>query len=504
MQTVKAQISKESTGGFLAIPRAFVRTFWHLLRLKEIAFLVALVDLADGRWAMPLALAQIAQIARLSSGAAREVVAHLERAGLVRREPLPHASGVYRWSLAHESEALAVAQKLAHRPRLKVKARAAQLDLPIAAALEGSPPEPTPAPPRARPRLALVLPPDQVEAPRQEVTGCQAVAAGNSPATTVPPLPALPALPALPRLATILPPPLELEPPPSLPAPPEPLKTQPCGPPDFDDFPAPAPAPPLDLVAPVFGGLSLQQIASWAGQSTPDEAEGARLEPPAPLQTSLPLPPQIGAPRPPQIGALPAPNQGAEAAPNRGAPRPKSGRPLLIGSKHDLQTEIPTPPAGAGERTSERTSAQEAGGSGRIDLHFLGELAALLCPGLPAETARGRIADLPGITTASGAAFLREQIPAARARGARFPFGAALACWPAWQAAQRAKEALRPALVGPAPATTPRRPGEARPVAARVAPDFLDRVRSARQALQRGAPAPAATTGGQLGDKAHE
>ena len=159
MQTVKAfgsQISKESAGGFLAIPRAFVRTFWHLLRLKEIAFLVALVDLVDGRWAMPIALAELARLAHLSAGAAREVVAHLERAGLVQREALPHAPGVYRWSLAHESEALAVAQKLAHRPRLKARARPPQLELPIAAALE---PLPDPAPPPApRPRLALVPP----------------------------------------------------------------------------------------------------------------------------------------------------------------------------------------------------------------------------------------------------------------------------------------------------------------------------------------------------------
>jgi hypothetical protein len=126
----------------------------------------------------------------------------------------------------------------------------------------------------------------------------------------------------------------------------------------------------------------------------------------------------------------------------------------------------------------------------------------MLCPGLPRETAAARIADLSGATTASAAAFLREAIPAAKERGARFPFGAALSTWPAWRGAQQARRAPTAPLLGPAPASPPRRPGEARPVAALAdRDDFLSKARAARLALQRVAPPAQLTSRGRLEDK---
>ena len=226
-----ATLGTEQGAGFLSFPREFVRTCWRFLRLKELAFLVALVDLADGRWTLPIALAQLARLAGLSAGNAREAAQQLAAAGVIAREPT--APGVYRWSFAAPADWLTVASKLAHRgPKPRPVSRPAQIALPLDAGSLVSPPPPPPPPssPPPRARLALVTAPasSPTAAPAEVRAAVEAEAlAAPAPFDDVPTVPAPPPAPA----------------------------TERCPPPDFDDDGIPGvevpddDAPPTDRAA---------------------------------------------------------------------------------------------------------------------------------------------------------------------------------------------------------------------------------------------------------------
>ena len=223
-----ATLGTEQGAGFLSFPREFVRTCWRFLRLKELAFLVALVDLADGRWTLPIALAQLARLAGLSAGNAREAAQQLAAAGVIAREPT--APGVYRWSFAAPADWLTVASKLAHRgPKPRPVSRPAQIALPLDAGSLVSPPPPPPPPssPPPRARLALVTAPasSPTAAPAEVRAAVEAEAlAAPAPFDDVPTVPAPPPAPA----------------------------TERCPPPDFDDDGIPGVEVPDDRQCPAW------------------------------------------------------------------------------------------------------------------------------------------------------------------------------------------------------------------------------------------------------------
>ena len=404
------QLAKLSSSGFLALPRDLVRLCWRHLRLKEIALLVALIDLADGRWSMPLALVELAKAAHLSAGGARETAAHLERAGLISREQT--APGVYRWRLAVEGYS-EIAHHLAHRSRLKVKPRPAQTSL----CFEESPPV-MPAP--IRPRLALLPPPLPLDL--------------RPPAA--PPLAPLPPerAPESPTLPDTIP-----APPPTVPAPPLPPDTEridpwPNTPPLRDvaeTLPAATPEQQPGPETPSALGISLGRLVQLAARPLGDD------EAPAPIQ---------GAPRP---------DSGRHPAPIQGAPRPDLGRPYLVNSKPlpnrdktpvNRRAQAPRPEAGsAGE-----TDGTEGGIWTEQEREGLIALAIELSgPDLHASPVRVRLASLEALLSPAALVerFMREEIPAARDRGARFPFAAAFSRWAAWQDEQARKAAPpRPVL----------------------------------------------------------
>lgn len=419
------QIAKLSPSGFLALPRDLVRFCWRHLRLKEIALLVALIDLADGRWSVPFALLELAKLAHLSAGNARETAAHLERAGLISREQT--APGVYRWRLASDGYQ-EIARQLANRPRLKAKPRPSQTSL----AFEPAPPTmPTPAP---RPRLAIVPPP----------------------------LAGMPVPAPLPPERSPAPP--TLDPPgapDTVPAPPPPPDTERI--PDFDPYPYMPPAdvapalPPATVEQPgpettsAFG-LSLGRIVQLAARPFGDDDAPP---PPAPIQ---------GAARP---------DSGRQPAPIQGAPRPDSGRPLLMISKPspDRAQNPVNRSAQAQGRRGEAGSVEGTDGTGggfwtageRADLVALA--VELSGPDLHPSPVRLRLASLEELLTPAALVerFLREEIPAARERGARFPFAAAFSRWPAWQDEQARKAAPpRPVLAPLASPPAIRQAGEGR------------------------------------------
>ena len=434
----KQQLSQVS-GGFLAIPRELFRLCWAHLRLKEIAFLLALIDLADGRWTTPIALAEIAKIARLSAGGARETAAHLERAGLVARQPAG-SPGVYRWRVA-SGDYLSIARSLAHRPRLKVKPRPAQLEI-------FDSPE---VPPMNRSSLSMILPPAGPPAPLE--------ASRPAPRPAEPPPVEAPETPEAPPTVPAPPPAPDTERDIYL-YPPE-LSAESAGAPPVPELAGPETMTPLG---------SLAQIVRLAAQPFPDEA-----------------PPQIGTPPRPKSGRSPAPDRDAPPPQIGAPPRPKSGRPHLMISKPSPKTE-PNP-------TQTSAHARDGGtGEGCWSSEERARLVALACslaPGLAPGYALARLGVLEGEGQAPAvvAAFLEREIPAAAARGATHPFGAALARW----------VPPPPAAPPPAPVLLPeaspppvRAPGHA--VRAPMVPEQqrilnLQGARAALQALSRRNPA---------------
>ena len=122
----------------------------------------------------------------------------------------------------------------------------------------------------------------------------------------------------------------------------------------------------------------------------------------------------------------------------------------------------------------------------------LARLAAELAPGLAPSAAAGRLVALEASATpAQVEAFLRAEIPAARERGASYPFAAALSRWtpPAPTPAPRAAPPLPPAAPPP-----PVRGSEAVRLVPRLPESQIETnrqgARAALAALRGGAPAP--------------
>lgn len=451
------QIAKLSPSGFLALPRDLVRLCWRHLRLKEIALLVALIDLADGRWSMPFALVELARLAHLSAGNARETAAHLERIGLISREQT--APGVYRWQLATDGYQQ-IAHELAHRPRMRAKPRPAQTTLPFEPAAP-APAMPSPAP---RPRLALVLPPPPL------------AAALPVPSPAPAPLPPERA----PSPPTFDPPGI----PDTIPAPPPPPDTERI--PDGDPYPY---LPPCDLGpdTPSDLGLSLGRIVELAARPFGDDDA-----PPTPPPPPPPAPIQ-GVP----IRGIPRPDSGRPPAPIQGAPRPDSGRPLLMISRPSPDPEqkpVNRSASAHAEGTTDGTGGEgfwaESERKGLVALAI--ELSG---PDLHPAPVRLRLASLEALLTPAPLVeqFLREEIPAARHRGARFPFAAAFSRWPAWQEEQARKAAPPRPVLAPLASPPPiRQAGEGRRAPCVSEAQKNSNLEGARGVLAalRGAPAP--------------
>ena len=123
----------------------------------------------------------------------------------------------------------------------------------------------------------------------------------------------------------------------------------------------------------------------------------------------------------------------------------------------------------------------------------LARLAAELAPGLAPSAAAGRLVALEasGAPPAQVEAFLRAEIPAARERGASYPFAAALSRWtpPAPTPAPRPAPPLPPAAPPP-----PVRGSEAGRLVPRLPDGQIETnrqgARAALAALRGGAPAP--------------
>ena len=389
------QIAHFSSSGFLALPRELVRLCWHHLRLKEIALLVALIDLADGRWSVPFALVELAKLAHLSAGNARETAAHLERVGLISREQT--GPGIYRWRLASEGYQQ-IAHQLANRPRLKVRPRPLQTSLAFEPIM--------PSAPAPAPRLAIVPPP--------------LLSFEGMPVPAPVPLPPERA----PTPPTLDPPDV----PDTVPAPPPAPDTEEI--PDFDPDPYPYIQPGPETASAF--GLPLGRIVQLAARPFGEDD----ILSPAPIQ---------GASRP---------NSGRPAAPIQGAPRPNSGRPLLMISKPSPDREQNPVNRSAQERmsSSEKTDGTEKGSWTAEQKAALVALTIELSgPDLHPSPVRLRLASLENllIPAALVERFLREEIPAARQRGARYPFAAAFSRWSAWQEEQTRKATPARPLLAP-------------------------------------------------------
>lgn len=484
IEAVNRQIAKSSASGFLAIPRDLFRACWRFLRLKEIALLLALIDLADGRWATPIALVELARVARLSAGGARETAAHLERAGLLRRVAV--GPGIYRWELA-AGDYLQIAHNLAHRPRLKAKPRAAQLDL-AGLAFDPSPPSPPLEPPAVpRPRLALVPPPPSLPLPLDPPAASTEGEKWETPSTPPPS--------TLPPVVPAPPPPRDTEPYPI----PEPYHyppreaaapTEPAPPPPSEEIPPveiPSPPPPGPSTMTALG-LSLGRLVELAGKALPDEREAP--------------PPRSGAPSRPDLGRPPAPIQGASPPRFGTPPRPDLGRPHLMISK-PLTKPDPKPEAvtgaGAGALACEApgTGGTDGGkGWGEEERAEVVRLAVSLAPGLLPGPARVRLAALEaeGATAAEVRDFLEREIPAAKARGASYPFAAALTRWTGPRRPVKGPSASPAPLLGAEVAPPPVRAPGAAAVAPRLPDEQISRnlegARAALEALRRVSPRP--------------